>query len=44
MGMVLNEVAKANDNLGYIGAGIVGMFIVTVGVWYMMKRFCMIFF
>ncbi|KAI9573618.1 NicO-domain-containing protein [Boletus coccyginus] len=34
--------AQANDNSGYIGAAIVGTFIVIVGGWYM-RRFCMRF-
>lgn len=43
-GMMLNgAVAKANENSGYIGAAIVGTFIVTVGGWYGMRRLCMIF-
>ncbi|KAG9315800.1 hypothetical protein JVU11DRAFT_3449 [Chiua virens] len=31
-------VAQANKNTGYIGAGIVGIFIMVIVGWYMMKR------
>ncbi|KAF8133766.1 NicO-domain-containing protein [Boletus edulis] len=35
--------AEANNNFGYIGAGIVGTFVVIVSCWYIARRFCMIF-
>ena len=44
LGMVLAEDdtevdhAKANADYGYIGAGIVGVFVVVVGCWYMARR------
>lgn len=41
---MLNGVAKANNDYGYIGAAIVGMFVVVVGGWYITKRFWMMFF
>jgi hypothetical protein len=36
-GRALICMAQANDNLGYIGAGIVGAFAVIVAAWYAVR-------